>query len=217
MTLRDTVDLALRNLNQAKLRTSLTTLGVSIGIASLAGMVSLGIGLQDQFVTRLTRAGLFDTVTVLSAADLPGGFARLGGAGRGFGARRGGGRGAAPGVPPGRTELTDETIRALASLPHVREVYPNIRVPLQVKFNGQQESFAAAGVPMSAKGEGAFRSITYGAFFPSDADMTCMLSLDLAKRMMDTDPGALVGQTVTLLHASPSMAAAIAGGGFPPI
>ena len=40
MTIGDTVHLALRNLKQAKLRTALTVLGVSIGIASLAGMMS---------------------------------------------------------------------------------------------------------------------------------------------------------------------------------
>ncbi|HEX6464796.1 MAG TPA: ABC transporter permease, partial [Vicinamibacterales bacterium] len=216
MTFRDTLDLALRNLGQAKLRTSLTTLGVSIGIASLAGMVSLGVGLQDQFVGRLTRSGLFDSITVLSASDMPGGFARLGGAGRqGFGGgRRGGGRGTVI-SPGGRTDLTDDTIRDLSSLPHVRGVFPNVRVPLQMKFNGEQESFAASGVPMSAKGEGAFRSIPFGSFFPNDSDMTCMLSLDLAKRMIVTDPGALVGQTVTLLHASPAAAAAIVGGVMP--
>jgi putative ABC transport system permease protein len=214
VTLRDTLDLALRNLGQAKLRTSLTTLGVSIGIASLAGMVSLGVGLQDQFVGRLTRSGLFDSITVVSASDIPGGFARLGGAGRqGFGAgRRGGGRDGVTGAR-GRTDLTDDTIKELASLPHVRDVFPNIRVPLQMKFNGEQESFVAAGVPMSAKGEGAFRSISFGSFFPNDTDMTCMLSLDLAKRMMETDPGALIGQTVTLLHASPAILQAIGGGG----
>src|SRR4051794_14183306 len=155
MTLRDTLGLALRNLGQAKLRTSLTTLGVAIGIASLAGMVSLGVGLQEQFVSRLTNSGVFDSITVLSASALRGGFARLGGAGgRGFGRGRGGGRAAAPGP---RVELTDDTIKDLALLPHVREVFPNIRVPLQMKFNGEQESFAAAGVPMSVNGEGAFR------------------------------------------------------------
>jgi putative ABC transport system permease protein len=217
VTFRDTLDLAIRNLGQAKLRTSLTTMGVSIGIASLAGMVSLGVGLQDQFVGRLTRAGLFDSVTVLSASDVPGGFARLGGAGRGFGAQRRGGRAAATGVPAGRTGLTDDTIRSLASISHVKEVYPNVRVPLQMKFNGEQESFAAAGIPMSAKGEGAFRSIPYGGFFPNDTDMTCMLSLDLAKRMMETDPGALVGQTVTLLHVSPSTVTAIRNGELPSV
>jgi len=213
MTFRDTLDLAWRNLGQARLRTSLTTLGVSIGIASLAGMVSLGVGLQDQFVSRFTHSGVFDSVTVLSATDLPGGIARLGGAGargRGFGGgQRGGQRNAAP------KDLTEDNVKELSSMPHVREVYPNLRVPVQMKFNGEQESFAAAGVPMSAKGEGPFASISYGTFFPNDADMTCMLSLDLAKRMMDTSPGALVGQSVTLLHVSPAaVASALASGGF---
>jgi ABC-type antimicrobial peptide transport system permease subunit len=220
VTTRDTLGLALRNLNQAKLRTSLTTLGVSIGIASLAGMVSLGVGLQDQFVGRLTKSGLFDSITVLSAFDVPGGFARLGGAGRqGFGRAGGRGRGSVNVAGSPRNDLTDDTIKSLASLPHVRDVFPNVRVPLQMKFNGAQEGFAAAGVPMTAKGEGAFRSIAYGTFFPNDADMTCMLSLDLAKRMMETDPGSLVGQTVTLQHTSPANAAsALAGAlnGVPP-
>lgn len=211
MTFRDTVDLAVRNLRQAKLRTSLTTLGVAIGIASLAGMVSLGVGLQDQFVDRFTKSGVFDSITVLSPSDVPGGFARAAGAGRqGFGGSRG--RGAAAGGSSPK-DLTDDTIRDLGSLPHVREVYPSVRVPLQVEFKGAQESFLAAGIPMSAKDEGAFGSISFGSFFPNDTDMTCMLSLDLAKRMVEKDPGSLVGQTVALLHATPStIAAAVARG-----
>ena len=88
MTFRDTLGLALRNLGQAKLRTSLTTLGVSIGIASLAGMVSLGVGLQDQFVGRFTKSGMFDSITVM-----PGSVGQVtfgpGGRGRGGGRRFG--------------------------------------------------------------------------------------------------------------------------------
>ncbi len=84
MKLGDTVSLAVRNLGQAKLRTALTTLGVSIGIASLSGMVSLGVGLQEQFVGRFTNAGLFDVITVTSTRTGIGGqmFGR-GGRGRG--------------------------------------------------------------------------------------------------------------------------------------
>jgi hypothetical protein len=72
MTFRDTLGLALRNLGEAKLRTSLTTMGVSIGIASLAGMVSLGVGLQDQFVGRFTKSGMFDAITVTPGAEFAG-------------------------------------------------------------------------------------------------------------------------------------------------
>src|SRR5499427_5603624 len=71
MTFRDTIGLALRNLRQAKLRTALTTMGVAIGIASLAGMVSLGVGLQEQLVGRFMQSGLFDVVTVTQASNLP--------------------------------------------------------------------------------------------------------------------------------------------------
>src|ERR1017187_8629146 len=97
MTFADTVQLALRNLGQAKLRTSLTTMGVSIGIASLAGMVSLGVGLQDQVVGRLTKSGVFDAITVTPQQRTAALFGR-GGAGAGsrrgvFGGQRGGQRG----------------------------------------------------------------------------------------------------------------------------
>ncbi|OLC91315.1 MAG: hypothetical protein AUH86_20815 [Acidobacteria bacterium 13_1_40CM_4_58_4] len=46
---RDLSDLALRNLREAILRNSLTTLGIAVGVASLVAMLSLGVGLV--FVT----------------------------------------------------------------------------------------------------------------------------------------------------------------------
>ena len=195
MTLRDTVSLAFRNLGQARLRTSLTTLGVSIGIASLAGMMSLGVGLQDQTVGRFTKSGVFDAITVLPAQPLP---AILGGRGRGprpFGQPR------AQNGQAVRVELDDDAIRQLASIEHVREVYPVIRVPVEVKFEDRSEFAAASGVPLSLRGEGAFQSIPYGSFFPNDADNGCMLSLDLAKRIDEQNPGRLIGRELTLTHA----------------
>src|SRR3954465_7497737 len=100
MTFRDTLSLALRNLGEAKLRTSLTTMGVSIGIASLAGMVSLGVGLQDQLVAQFMQSGMFDTITVSSGGGfpgMPGGREPFAGRGRG-GAGGRGGRGASRGA-----------------------------------------------------------------------------------------------------------------------
>jgi ABC-type lipoprotein release transport system permease subunit len=61
---RDLSELAVRNLREAVLRNSLTTLGVAVGVASLVAMLSLGIGLQRLASQRLTRSGLFDTVIV---------------------------------------------------------------------------------------------------------------------------------------------------------
>ena len=201
MTLRDAIDLAFRNLRQAKLRTFLTTLGVSIGIASLAGMVSLGVGLQDQTVGRLQRSGLFDAVTVLPGGDRPGVMmgGRLGP--RGFG--RGGDPGA-PAAAPDRVErdINDQALTDLAALEHVRDVYPALRIPVEMKYGGESEFALAAAVPVSVRGEGAFQSMTYGRFFASDAEIACMVSLDLAKRIDEKAPGALVGRSLTLNYAA---------------
>src|SRR5579864_8776629 len=60
----DLGELALRNLREALLRNSLTTLGIAVGVASLVAMVSLGVGLQELASKRLSSSGLFDAVFV---------------------------------------------------------------------------------------------------------------------------------------------------------
>ncbi len=207
MTFRDTLDLALRNLGQAKLRTSITTLGVSIGIASLAGMVSLGVGLQDQFVDRFTRSGMFDSINVMPGS-VQVNFGP-GGRGRGplpFGRRGAGAGGAAGASTEPMKELNEEILKELAALPQVREVYPSLRVPVEVKHGGLSENVVAAGVPMAVRGEGAFQVIAHGRFFADDAETACMLSLDYAKRIDAANPAGLVGQELTIGY--PSMAPA---------
>jgi putative ABC transport system permease protein len=205
MTLRDTLSLALRNLGEAKLRTSLTTIGVSIGIASLAGMVSLGVGLQDQFVERFTKSGLFDTITVTPGQDIPGiGATLTRGGRRGFGGQRRADRTkASPDSTPLRDDLNDATIKELATLDGVKEVYPTVRAPVEAKYGSESEGTLATGVPMSAKGEGAFQSITFGRFFSSDSAAECLMSLDMAKRIDETDPKGLIGKDLVLIHAAP--------------
>ena len=47
MKLPDLTELAVRNLRESLLRNSLTTIGISVGVASLVAMLSLGIGLQQ--------------------------------------------------------------------------------------------------------------------------------------------------------------------------
>src|SRR4051812_49368215 len=164
----------MRNLRQSKLRTALTVLGVSIGIASLAGMVSLGVGLQDQFVGRFMRAGVFDSITVLSGEtriNLNGVF---GGGRGGRGAGGGGRQNAAPAPDTARKPLDDAALQELGGLQNVATAYPIIRVPLELKFGEHTEFAAAAGVPMSSKGEGGFQKIPHGQFFANETDPACM-------------------------------------------
>jgi putative ABC transport system permease protein len=210
MTFYDILALALRNLRQAKLRTALTTLGVSIGIASLAGMVSLGVGLQDQVVGRFLQAGVFDAITVVNPSEL--GFAAALAEGRG-GLRPGArGRGGLPGTAqPPAVKLDAAAIKQISEMENVREVYPNVRVPTQMTVGEFSHLVFLTGVPMSLKNEGAFQTFSYGGFFAGDSDHTCVLNLNTAKQIDEQNPGSLVGKTATLSYASSKPDDAAAG------
>src|SRR5262249_56220151 len=67
----DLIELAGRNLREAGLRNSLTTLGIGVGVASLVAMLSLGVGLQKLATRQLGRSGLFDTLIVTSPPHSP--------------------------------------------------------------------------------------------------------------------------------------------------
>ena len=200
MRLADTLSLALRNLREARLRTALTSLGVAIGIASLVGMVSFGVAMQDQVLGNLLRSGVFDSITVTAA--------QRGGGQRG---RRGGialeraqsaaesARQAGPRVP-----LDDAALKTFAAIPGVKEVYPDVRVPVEVSYGEFSEFTGATGVPMSARGQGVFQRMSFGQFFPNDADDSCLLSLEFAKRLTDGKPESLVGKDISFGYAAAS-------------
>ncbi|MGB7282612.1 MAG: FtsX-like permease family protein [Candidatus Acidiferrum sp.] len=173
MKARDLGELALRNLREAVLRNSLTTLGVAVGVASLVAMLSLGVGLQNLATKRLSNSGLFDTVIVTQRRNLEG-------------MRR------VVNPPPEKEPrvLDDDSRKELERLPNVIEVYPQIRFPTEVRYNGIPYSTIVAGVPASAQTTGAFDGIQ-GSFFSGPNADEAILQIELAK---DLSP-----QTATLL------------------
>ncbi len=132
MKTRDLTELAFRNLREAILRNSLTTLGVAVGVASLVAMLSLGVGLQTLASQKLNRSGLFDAVFVTSKRGM-----------RGFMGRRW----PAPNDEEKRyqsrrpAESLDEAARQeFEKLPNVIEVYPQVRFLTEVRLNGKSYS-----------------------------------------------------------------------------
>nr|MDQ3013869.1 ABC transporter permease [Acidobacteriota bacterium] len=68
MNFSDIIALALRNLQQAKLRTALTVIGVVVGVAAIITMVSFGIGLQRNIIGQaFARLDAFTSITVVGA------------------------------------------------------------------------------------------------------------------------------------------------------
>jgi len=181
---RDLGELAVRNLREAVLRNSLTTLGVAVGVASLVAMVSLGVGLQTLASQRLTRSGLFDAVFVTSQRNFPG-------------ARR---PQSADATPKKEARILDEDTRAqLAKLANVTEVYPQVRFVTEVRYAGKNPTTTVLGLPDSSKSSGAFEGIT-GAYFSSPTADEAILQIEFAKELAD-QPATLVGKDLVLRYA----------------
>jgi len=183
MKLRDLTELATRNLREAMLRNSLTTLGIAVGVASLVAMLSLGVGLQEMASTRLSKTGLFDAIIVMSQANQ-----------RAFGGPR---RATNPAGPSRR--LDEEARQQLTRLKNVVEVYPEVRFPTEIQLDGKPYATTVAGIPYSARADGAFDGMKGSFFSSTDAD-EAILQIELAKDLSKT-PDSLIGKEITLRYA----------------
>ncbi len=198
MKFYDSAELALRNLRESVLRNSLTTVGISVGVASLVAMLSLGIGLQQMAGRRLQKSGLFDTVVVTSRRDF-----------RGFNRDQ-----ERNGPSAAESPALDEAARLkMAQLSNVAEAYPDIRLITELRYEGKQHLTMVAGLPFSAKSNDAFDGMA-GNFFSSDMASEVVLQKSFAEELLDRTPktgeddvkvselgSALLGKELTMRYA----------------
>ena len=172
MKLPDLTELAVRNLRESLLRNSLTTIGISVGVASLVAMLSLGIGLQQLASRRLMKSGLFDTVVVTSRRDL-----------RNFGREE-----ERSGPAPAESRILDEpTRREIERLPNVLEAYPDIRFITELRYEDKPHLTTVAALPASAKSNDAFETVQ-GHFFSSDVAPEAILQKAFAEELLGKTP-----------------------------
>lgn len=213
MKLPDLTELALRNLRESLLRNSLTTIGISVGVASLVAMLSLGTGLQQLFTQRLAKSGLFDTIFVSSRREM-----------RGMGREE-----ERNGPIPGQSRILDEAARVeIEQLPNVSEAYPDIRFQTELRFEDQAHLTTVSALPQSAKNNDAFENMQ-GSFFSSETAPEAILQKSFAEELLGKRPalGApepsvselaapLLGKELTMLYSQrvvpPAQAPVPAGG-----
>jgi putative ABC transport system permease protein len=176
MSFLDILKLSLRNLREARLRAVLTTMGVVVGVAVIVTMVSFGLGLQCNTVSRFRELDLFNEITVYgkSLSDLV----------EGEMSRRArtpddeddeepererGGREAGAEKQPQRP-LDDAALADIARIPGVASVEPNISFTAYVRLNGKARRALIGGalVPNPAS---RFKNFAAGRMIGSpDAD-----------------------------------------------
>jgi putative ABC transport system permease protein len=202
----DLVELAGRNLKEAVLRNSLTTMGIAVGVASLVAMMSLGVGLQALADRQLGRSGLFDTIIVSSRQDWRSQDDRI----------------------QNRTvqtselaSLDDKARRIFEQMNGVLEVYPDIRLMAEMRYQAPgQESEKPhfgmmSGLPSSAKSSEVFDELE-GAFFSGPVAEEAIILHEFARELLnlpdDSRPieerrltkeqvSQLMGKTITLRYA----------------
>ncbi len=168
MKFYDVTELAVRNLRESILRNSLTTVGISVGVASLVAMLSLGIGLQQLANRRLQKSGLFDTVVVTSRRDL-----------RGFNREQ-----EENGPTPAESPALDDAARQkIQQLPDVAEAFPDIRFVTDLRFDEKPHLTMVSGMPFSAKNNDAFDGMQ-GSFFSSETGYEAILQKSFAEELL---------------------------------
>jgi putative ABC transport system permease protein len=174
----DLTELAVRNLRESLLRNSLTTVGISVGVASLVAMLSLGIGLQQLASRRLVKSGLFDTVVVTSRRDL-----------RGMGREE-----QRNGPAPGESRILDESARReIEQLANVTEAYPDIRFISELRYADKPHLTMISALPSSAKTIDAFEGIE-GRFFSSGIASEAILQKTFAEELLGKSPSSGIDQ-----------------------
>ena len=173
----DLLELAGRNLREAKLRNSLTTLGIGVGVASLVAMLSLGVGLQKLATRQLGRSGLFDSVIVTPRADVRGNRSR----------------GEEASATQSR-QLDDAARKIFTAIPNVVEVYPEFRVIGEFHFgesaDANEPKFAmVAGLTASSRRSEAFDELQ-GSFFSSEQAPEAIILNEFGRELLGlaTDP-----------------------------
>lgn len=191
MKIRDLTELAARNLREAILRNSLTTLGIAVGVASLVALLSLGVGLQQLVDRSVARAGLFDTVSVRPRRSTP------------FGLPGGGRRNSRDAANPESPRVLDDAARKeIAALPSVLEVNPEVRFTAEARYEPYSQLVMVAGMPTSSRNSGALDGLTGNFFSGPDAE-EAIVQGDMAKRLLNEGqpPASLLGKEIILRFA----------------
>lgn len=190
MSFLDILHLALRNLRQAKLRATLTTMGVIVGVAVIVTMVSFGLGLQGNMLARFKALDFFNEVQVFGQGlgTLAGVENRRGDADR---------RRERMDKKPTRI-LDDAGVAEIASIPGVAYVEPTVNFSSLVRANGKVLSQFIGGVNVPNLAS-RFQHFTAGKMISAPTAEEAVVTERFTRDFGFQKPGDAIGQTVELL------------------
>jgi macrolide transport system ATP-binding/permease protein len=164
-----------------KLRTTLSSAGVAIGIAAMAIIVSFATGIQDSLTNAFAITGQVDQITVGNSS---------------FGLAD----------PSKLKPLNAATLSQLAALPHVKDSYGSVE--MEGTLSNDQANltnvYLASGSPLLETPKALSKFLSAGGFPTSDSANEVLISTDAATKLGFT-PAKAIGQKVTFSGQYPGL------------
>lgn len=199
MSFIDLLLLSIRNVRESKLRTSLTTMGVIVGVAMIVTMISFGLGLQRNTIQRFKDLDLFNEMTVFGQTTSSLIEARQKNANNSSNNEQGGSRDAR-GRPDKLPEkiLDDAAIAEIAKIAGVASVEPSIFFSAYVRTNNRAliQSIGGALVPNPAT---RFKEFAAGGMIASPDAREAVVDEEYVREFGFTKPADAIGSAVEFL------------------
>jgi ABC-type antimicrobial peptide transport system permease subunit len=202
MKFSDILRLALRNLRESRLRATLTTVGVVVGVAVIITMVSFGLGLQRNAVQRFKDLDLFNEITVtgrsldsLVSTALAGGNKSEPDEDE---RRQRRGEGGNRNASDATRVLDDAAIKEIGAQPGVASVEPSVDLMVYVRANNRLKlrSVGGALVPNQAS---RFKNFSAGRMIASADANEAVVDESFLKAFGYEKSADAIGQTLELL------------------
>lgn len=186
MSFLDVLLHALGSLRRQKLRTSLTVLGVALGVATIIIMVSFGAGVRKLVAEKFDRAELLTQIQVQPVKIAIRSLEDI----RKLSLQR---------RAPERLPLNDEVIAKIREIPNVRAVYPDVTAPLTGECRERVETVRTEGLPLAALSTNYTGALLAGSYWEDEeAHDVCVLPSALLPSYGFATPKEALGAKIVL-------------------
>jgi macrolide transport system ATP-binding/permease protein len=170
------------SIRRRKLRTSLSSAGVAIGIAAMAIIVSFATGVQDSLTNAFAITGQLDQVSVGDSN---------------FGLTD----------PTKHKTLDNAALSQLSALPHVKDAYGSVLMEGTMASSQTNVSnvYLSSGAPLNETAKALSKFLVAGDFPSSDSASEVMISSETAYKLFRTSASGAIGQKLTFNGQYPGL------------
>lgn len=197
MRISDYIGQACGNLRKKKLRTSLTTSGVVIGVGALVCMFAFGQGIQRNITDQFRKLDLFNYISVFAGGrpDRPGESSDPDEQGGHGGQHRRRGKRDIQDVNRPGPQLNAQALERIREIQGVEAAFPEMRFPAQIRLGGKEMFTLVQVLPANACRSGLIK-LRSGACYDSDEPNELIISDSLLHRLDGGDPETAPGMKI---------------------